>query len=358
MPLVALCSLSEFATHIAYALSATTPRRARSSSPGPRKCPAITQFGSTDTFGLELSQLGPDASPPANILSSSAKAIVFRKGKTSVLVGETHSQHSELVQRDKITLLSTEAMAPCGSALARLRDFLFQLFKTNDCCWNKEKGYESNSDRDPRVNTSEKNSTRHGDSTPGLWHNTMANHATPDICKLLRADAYLREEKHRKSSFGAKSDTFWQDTSNIKHSFDTRSIKHPFDATRNHGLNFTTANLLQPNFTIAKHSLPRNKNQYLKLLFLALERQQPGRRVYSSTLNSHNDIFERINNQFDQSIAPDVTSYFTKTSLSLFGLQVFESVVRDLCLNKYTQTTTRIGYSNITSAANKIELAF
>ena len=101
-----------------------------------------------------------------------------------------------------------------------------------------------------------------------------------------------------------------------------------------------------------------NKNEQLKLLFSTLEHQLPGRRVYSSTLNSYNDIFERSNNQFDQSIAPDVTFYFTKTLLSLFGSQVFESVVQDLCLNKYTPTTTRIGYNNIVSAANEIELAF
>ena len=50
--------------------------------------------------------------------------------------------------------------------------------------------------------------------------------------------------------------------------------------------------------------------------------------------------------------------FFMKTSLSLFGSQAFESVVQDLCLNEYTPTTTRIGYNNIISAANKIELAF
>ena len=112
----------------------------------------------------------------------------------------------------------------------------------------------------------------------------MANHATPDICKLLCADIYLKEEKHSKSSFGAKSDTFWHDTSSIKHPLDKTRTKHPFDTTRNHGLDFTTANLLQPNFTIEKYSLPRNKNQHLKLPYLALDRQQPGCRVCSSTL--------------------------------------------------------------------------
>ena len=49
--------------------------------------------------------------------------------------------------------------------------------------------------------------------------------------------------------------------------------------------------------------------------------------------------------------------YFIKTWLSLFGSQVFESVVQDLYLNKYTTTTTRIGCNNIISAANKTELA-
>ena len=33
-------------------------------------------------------------------------------------------------------------------------------------------------------------------------------------------------------------------------------------------------------------------------------------------------------------------------------------MVQDLCLNKYTTTTARIGYSNIISAANEIELVF
>ena len=50
--------------------------------------------------------------------------------------------------------------------------------------------------------------------------------------------------------------------------------------------------------------------------------------------------------------------YFIKTWLSLFGSQVFESVVQDLYLNKYTTTTTRIGCNNIISTANKTELAF
>ena len=47
-----------------------------------------------------------------------------------------------------------------------------------------------------------------------------------------------------------------------------------------------------------------------------------------------------------------------KTSLSLFGSQVFESVVQDLCLNEYTPTTTRIGYNNTIYVANKIESEF
>ena len=74
VPLAALCSLSAFAPPIAYAFSATISRCARASSPGPWKCPAITQLGITDTSGLELSQLSPDASPsvppPSNVHSS------------------------------------------------------------------------------------------------------------------------------------------------------------------------------------------------------------------------------------------------------------------------------------------------
>ena len=90
------------------------------------------------------------------------------------------------------------------------------------------------------------------------------------------------------SSLDAKLDIFWQDTSSIKHPFDRSrslnrlfgklshpfyksSIKHPFGITRKHGLDFMTANLLRPIFTNAKHSLPTNENQQLKLLCLALE---------------------------------------------------------------------------------------
>ena len=39
-------------------------------------------------------------------------------------------------------------------------------------------------------------------------------------------------------------------------------------------------------------------------------------------------------------------------------LQVFESVVQDLCLNEFTPTNTQIGYNNIISTANKIESVF
>ena len=121
---------------------------------------------------------------------------------------------------------------------------------------------------------------------------------------------YLKEKKHRKSSSGAKSDTFGKDLSSVKYPFAKTSIKHPFGAARNHGLNFTTENILRSNFTIEKHSLPRDINQHLRLPFLALERQQPGRRVHNSTLKSHTGIFERSNNQFDQLIAPDVTFFY------------------------------------------------
>ena len=126
-----------------------------------------------------------------------------------------------------------------------------------------------------------KDSVEYDNPTLGLWHITMANHAIPDICKLLYcADTYLKEEKYSKSSFGSKSDTFWQDTSSIKHPLDKTSISHHFDTTRNHGLGFMAANLLRPKFTIEKYSLPRNKNQHLKLPCLALDRQQPGCWVY------------------------------------------------------------------------------
>ena len=100
-----------------------------------------------------------------NILSSSANAKVFRREKISVRVGETHSKCSKLVQQGKITLLGTEAMAPNGPALTKLRDFLFWLFEKNDCCLKEENECGSNADGDPRINTSEKDSAGYDDPT-------------------------------------------------------------------------------------------------------------------------------------------------------------------------------------------------
>ena len=95
-----------------------------------------------------------------------------------------------------------------------------------------------------------------GISASGLWHITTATHTMPSFYKL-----------------------------SIKHPSDTSSIKYPFSTTRNHGLVFTTTNLLRPSFTNAKHSLPTNENQQLKLLFLTLEQQLLGRRAQSLILS-------------------------------------------------------------------------
>ena len=121
------------------------------------------------------------------------------------------------------------------------------------------------------------------------------------------------------SSLGAKSCTFWHDTSSIRPLFDTSGIKHPFGTTRNHGLDFTTANLLWPNFTNSKHSLLTNENQQLKLLFSKLEQQLPGRRTQSLIVKSYIENFERKKKQFDQLIAPVVTFYSIKSRLHVDG---------------------------------------
>ena len=119
-----------------------------------------------------------------------------------------------------------------------------------------------------------------GIPTSGLWRITTATHTIPSFCKLR-----------------------------IEHPFYKSSIKHPFGTTRNHGLDCTTANLLRPNFTNAKYSLPTNENQQFKLLFLTLEQQLPGRRAQSSIMKIYTENFGRNNNQFDQLVVPVVTIY-------------------------------------------------
>jgi len=196
-------------------------------------------------------------------------------------------------------------------------DLSFHFFEKNDCCLKGNNKSKPILEIDSSIQISDENSATKGISTSGLWHITLATHTIPSFCKL-----------------------------SIKHPSDTSSIKHPFGATRNYGLHFTISNLLRPNLKHAKYILPTNKNLHLKLLFLALEQQQPGRRAYSSTLKNYNDILERSNNQFDRLIAPEVIFYFIKSRLHMDGDTT------------NTEGTTRFRYTNIVSAANEIEWAF
>ena len=171
---------------------------------------------------------------------------------------------------------------------------------------------------DSRIQISEDHVFVSENSTPILRPTILVTPLTPNL-RGHRPETtenkfcFPGKERQHISSLGAKSDTFWQDTSGIRHPFDTSSIRHPFGTTRSHCLDFTTANLLWPNFTIVTYILPTNKNQHLELPFIALERQQSRPRVHSSMLNSYITSLGRSNNQFDQSIATDVMFYFIKT---------------------------------------------
>ena len=213
----------------------------------------------------------------------------MRLRKRSVLtdIGTVIGPRYKLAPEHETTLPNFKALAPGSNVyFAASPDIPFPFFERNSYCFEEKKKCESILKSSPEEPISDRNDVS---TPPGLWHTTTATHTTQRFCKLICSETesmfqYLEEEKHSKSTFGAKSDTFWHDTSSIKHPLDKTRTKHPFDTTRNHGLDFTTANLLQPNFTIEKYSLPRNKNQHLKLPYLALDRQQPGCRVCSSTL--------------------------------------------------------------------------
>ena len=103
--LATLCSLSEFASHVAYALSATTPRRARVSLPGPRKCPVITQFGSTDTFGLHRSLTARPGHKPSRKYSQfkrQSKSFLERKDISSRWRDTQPTQRTRAKRRNHI----------------------------------------------------------------------------------------------------------------------------------------------------------------------------------------------------------------------------------------------------------------
>ena len=153
--------------------------------------------------------------------------------------------------------------------------------------------------QESKIQTFEKNSTRNENSTPSLLPTTPAAPTTPNIHGHLpqKTDnnvCFSRKEKERISSLGAESEIFWHKIS---------SIAQQFEKPKKYGLNFTKSNLGRLSHAKAKQNLlfgiitmdvlnPQQsnlramkiiiKNQHLKLPFLALEPQQPGRRVRSS----------------------------------------------------------------------------
>ena len=148
--------------------------------------------------------------------------------------------------------------------------------------------------------------TTKGMSTSGLWHIRTATHTMSSFCKP-----------------------------SVKHPFDTSSIKHSFGTTRNHGLDFTTVNLLRPNFTNANHSLLTNEKQQLKFLFLTLEQQLPGRRAHCAIVKRYTEHFGQSNNQCNQRIAPVVTFFllspgciWTETQQLLWILREMDTVTQ------------------------------
>ena len=217
----------------------------------------------------------------------------------------------------------------------------------------KSKEFRRFERRESRLENHEKNSARNEISGPGLPPTTPAAPAILNLHGHLpqKTDnnvCFSRKERERKSSLGAESEIFWHKIP---------SIAQQFEKPKKYGLNFTKSNLGRPSHAKAKHNLlfgiltmdvlnPQqsnlraiktiNKNQQLKLLFLALEPQQPGRRARSSTrlatysvetisnstfseifylrslgteLESYIKMFDRRNNQFDQSVG----FYFIKT---------------------------------------------
>ena len=139
MPLADLCFLSTFVPLIVYAFSATTPRHAHATLPGPWKYPAITQLRSTGTSRLELSQLGPDESPLAlphsNVLSSGINQKHLLKVITPTDMIGMLGQCNKL--KFKGTLHSLDMTAPAHSSKEHYAvppDFSFQFLEKNGCC--------------------------------------------------------------------------------------------------------------------------------------------------------------------------------------------------------------------------------
>ena len=183
-PLSALSSLSEFLPPLTYTLSARTPRRARASLPEPWKCPAITQLRSTDTSGLELSQLGPDASPitppHSKTLSPSVRPKVISKGKPKVQVAAIHGQCNDLVSNE--VMFGSTARALCnGSASVRPNNFPYQLFENNDCCLKEKNECGPNTESDPRIKTLDRNSTGYASSISYLRPTIPAAPSMPNL---------------------------------------------------------------------------------------------------------------------------------------------------------------------------------
>ena len=161
-----------FAQPIAYAFSATTPRYARASSPGPWICPAITQLGSTDTSGLELSQLGSDASPPAPLplnfhFRHQSKAPLEKftpVGMISVL-----GQRKQLKSKGILHSLDVTAPAPSSEAhFAVPPDFPFHFFKKKGCCLEGNNKNMSILKINSRIQISEDHAFVNENSTPVL----------------------------------------------------------------------------------------------------------------------------------------------------------------------------------------------
>ena len=186
VPLMTLCFLSEFVPHIGHALNATASHHTRTSLPGPRReCPAITQLESTGTFGLERSQISPDASPPAppclNILISSVKAKVFRREKKSVCVGlarhATNAANS--CNKTRSHCSKRKQWHPTAWLWRGFDISYFNFFETNDFCLNEEKEHESSSERDLRIKVPDKNSTGHVTSMSSLRPTIPAAPAIP-----------------------------------------------------------------------------------------------------------------------------------------------------------------------------------
>jgi hypothetical protein len=154
VPLVALSSLLAFAPLFAYALSATTPRRARASSSGPRKSPAITQLKSTNTSGLESSLHGPDASLPASPKRSKGNPSYITPTESKrICAGAIDRRCDELKSESTTDLFGLKALPPGNSAaFDKPPDIPVQHFEKNGKCSNDAYGHTSNFERDSQSN--------------------------------------------------------------------------------------------------------------------------------------------------------------------------------------------------------------